>query len=89
VFLGKVASDMQNPDGLTVITAADLPEVLLGLELQEIYGFGACNGAAAAARRPRHRRPALERDAPCALDAKHSIRAPSASPDSRDLPVTL
>jgi DNA polymerase-4 len=41
VFLGKVASDMQKPDGLVVITAADLPEVLLWLELQEIYGIGA------------------------------------------------
>jgi DNA polymerase IV len=41
VFLGKVASDMQKPDGLVVITQADLPEVLLGLELQEIYGIGA------------------------------------------------
>jgi DNA polymerase IV len=41
VFLGKVASDMQKPDGLVVITAADLPEVLLGLELQEIYGIAA------------------------------------------------
>jgi DNA polymerase-4 len=40
VFLGKVASDMQKPDGLVVITAADLPEILLGLELQEIYGIG-------------------------------------------------
>jgi DNA polymerase-4 len=29
------------PDGLVVITKADLPEVLLGLELQEIYGIGA------------------------------------------------
>jgi DNA polymerase IV len=41
VFLGKVASDMQKPDGLVVITKADLPEVLLGLELHEIYGIGA------------------------------------------------
>jgi DNA polymerase IV len=41
VFLGKVASDMQKPDGLVVITEADLPEILLGLELQEIYGIGA------------------------------------------------
>jgi len=32
---------MQKPDDLVVITAADLPEVLLGLELQEIYGIGA------------------------------------------------
>jgi DNA polymerase IV len=41
VFLGKVASDMQKPDGLVVITKADLPDVLLGLEMQEIYGIGA------------------------------------------------
>ena len=41
VFLGKVGSDLQKPDGLVVITAGDLPEVLLGLELQEIYGIGA------------------------------------------------
>ena len=40
VFLGKVASDMQKPNGLVVITKADLPEILLGLELQEIYGIG-------------------------------------------------
>jgi DNA polymerase-4 len=41
VFLGKVGSDLQKPDGLVVITADNLPEVLLGLELQEIYGIGA------------------------------------------------
>jgi DNA polymerase-4 len=41
VFLGKVGSDLQKPDGLVVITHDDLPEVLLGLELQEIYGIGA------------------------------------------------
>ena len=40
VFLAKVGSDMQKPDGLVVITKADLPEILLGLELQEIYGIG-------------------------------------------------
>jgi DNA polymerase-4 len=40
VFLGKVGSDLQKPDGLTVITHDNLPEVLLGLELQEIYGIG-------------------------------------------------
>jgi DNA polymerase-4 len=40
VFLGKVGSDLQKPDGLTVITEDNLPEVLLGLELQEIYGIG-------------------------------------------------
>jgi DNA polymerase-4 len=40
VFLGKVGSDLQKPDGLVVITDDNLPEVLLGLELQEIYGIG-------------------------------------------------
>src|SRR5271169_3573099 len=40
VFLGKVGSDLQKPDGLTVITAGNLPDILLGLELQEIYGIG-------------------------------------------------
>ena len=41
VFLGKVGSDLQKPDGLVVISQDDLPEVLLRLELQEIYGIGA------------------------------------------------
>jgi DNA polymerase IV len=41
VFLGKVGSDLQKPDGLIVITHDTLPDVLLGLELQEIYGIGA------------------------------------------------
>lgn len=41
VFLGKVGSDLQKPDGLVVITNDDLPGILLGLELQEIYGIGA------------------------------------------------
>jgi DNA polymerase IV len=40
VFLGKVGSDLQKPDGLVVITHDNLPEVLLGLELQDIYGIG-------------------------------------------------
>ena len=40
VFLGKVGSDLQKPDGLVVITRDDLPGILLGLELQEIYGIG-------------------------------------------------
>jgi DNA polymerase-4 len=39
VFLGKVGSDLQKPDGLVVITHDDLPGVLLGLKLQEIYGI--------------------------------------------------
>src|SRR5256885_17042130 len=33
VFLGKVGSDLQKPDGLVVITKQDLPGVLLGLQL--------------------------------------------------------
>ena len=41
VFLGKVGSDMQKPDGLTVITTRDLPDILLRLQLQDIYGIGA------------------------------------------------
>ena len=41
VFLGKVGSDLKKPDGLVVITADKLPDILLALELQEIYGIGA------------------------------------------------
>jgi DNA polymerase IV len=41
VFLGKVGSDIQKPDGLVVITQENLPGVLLGLELQDVYGIGA------------------------------------------------
>ena len=41
VFLGKVGSDLQKPDGLVVITKNSLPDILLGLELQDIYGIGA------------------------------------------------
>jgi DNA polymerase-4 len=40
VFLGKVGSDVQKPDGLVVITQNDLPSVLLPLNLQDIYGIG-------------------------------------------------
>ena len=40
VFLGKVGSDIQKPDGLVVITKDNLPDVLLGLALQDIYGIG-------------------------------------------------
>ena len=40
IFLGKVASDIQKPDGLVVITPDNLPEVLLPLKLTDIYGIG-------------------------------------------------
>jgi len=40
IFLGKVGSDLKKPDGLTVITAANLPDVLLDMKLQDIYGIG-------------------------------------------------
>src|SRR6201987_2019985 len=40
VFLGKVGSDLQKPDGLVVITKEDLPDILLELQLQDIYGIG-------------------------------------------------
>ena len=40
VFLGKVGSDLRKPDGLVVITKENLPEALLRLELQDIYGIG-------------------------------------------------
>ncbi len=35
VFLGKVGSDLQKPDGLVVITHDDLPGILLGLEFRK------------------------------------------------------
>jgi DNA polymerase IV len=40
VFLGKVGSDLQKPDGLVIITQDNLPDILLSLELQDIYGIG-------------------------------------------------
>ncbi|MCU0842605.1 MAG: DNA polymerase [Thiobacillaceae bacterium] len=39
-FLAKIASNMQKPDGLTVLRAADLPEALFGLELEDLHGVG-------------------------------------------------
>ncbi|MFM7605594.1 MAG: Y-family DNA polymerase [Prosthecobacter sp.] len=39
-FLAKVASDMQKPDGLVFLTAADLPGRLLDLELRDLPGIG-------------------------------------------------
>lgn len=39
-FLAKTASDMQKPDGLTVIELADLPHALHGLKLRDLCGIG-------------------------------------------------
>jgi DNA polymerase-4 len=39
-FLAKVAADMRKPDGLTVLTAADLPHALFGLKLDDLPGVG-------------------------------------------------
>lgn len=40
-FLAKTASDMEKPNGLTVIEQADLPHALHGLELRDLCGIGA------------------------------------------------
>ncbi|MFN0157482.1 MAG: DNA polymerase [Bacteroidota bacterium] len=40
-FLAKVASDMQKPDGLVVITQADLPQKLYPLKTRDFPGIGA------------------------------------------------
>ncbi|MBL9204362.1 MAG: hypothetical protein JNN01_04710 [Opitutaceae bacterium] len=40
-WLAKVASDMQKPDGLVVIEAKDLPNVLHALQLRDLPGIGA------------------------------------------------
>ena len=39
-FLSKTASDMQKPDGLTVIDLEDLPHCLYRLELSDLCGIG-------------------------------------------------
>ncbi|MDL1892818.1 DNA polymerase, partial [Sphingobacteriales bacterium CHB3] len=39
-FLAKVASDMQKPDGLTVIEQKDLPDILLTLQTRDFPGIG-------------------------------------------------
>jgi len=39
-FLAKTASDMNKPDGLTVIEQADLPHALHALELRDLCGIG-------------------------------------------------
>lgn len=40
VFLAKVASEMQKPNGLTVLDADNLPEALFGLSLADLPGIG-------------------------------------------------
>jgi DNA polymerase IV len=40
MFLAKTASDMQKPDGLTVLQQTDLPQALYRLELRDLYGIG-------------------------------------------------
>jgi DNA polymerase-4 len=39
-FLAKTASDMDKPDGLTVLEERDLPDALFGLELRDFCGVG-------------------------------------------------
>lgn len=39
-FLAKVASDMQKPDGLTLLDAANLPGILESLDLRDLPGLG-------------------------------------------------
>lgn len=39
-YLAKTASDMQKPDGLIVIEAQDLPQVLFRLDLRDFCGIG-------------------------------------------------
>jgi len=39
-FLAKTASNMQKPDGLTVIHQADLPDILHPLKLDDLNGIG-------------------------------------------------
>jgi DNA polymerase-4 len=40
IFLAKVASDMQKPDGCVIIEDSDLPECLYGLALRDLCGIG-------------------------------------------------
>ncbi|MCW8964578.1 MAG: DNA polymerase, partial [Gammaproteobacteria bacterium] len=39
-FLAKIASNLQKPDGLSMITADDLPEVLYSMALDDLTGIG-------------------------------------------------
>ena len=40
-LLAKMAADMEKPDGLTVLTKADVPEKMWPLPVRELYGVGA------------------------------------------------
>lgn len=40
-YLAKVATDLQKPDGFTILPAEDLPHRLLGLSLRDLPGIGA------------------------------------------------
>lgn len=40
MFLAKIASNMQKPDGCVVIEQHDLPQKLFSLQLRDIYGIG-------------------------------------------------
>jgi len=39
-YLAKIATDMQKPDGMTVLQPHDLPERLFDLELRDLVGIG-------------------------------------------------
>ncbi|GBD05535.1 DNA polymerase IV [bacterium HR20] len=39
-FLAKTASDLEKPDGLTILTEQDIPDRLLHLQLQDLCGIG-------------------------------------------------
>lgn len=39
-FLAKIASNLQKPDGLSIITAEDMPGALFGLALDDLTGIG-------------------------------------------------
>lgn len=39
-YLAKVATDLQKPDGFTILSAADLPGRLFGLSLRDLPGIG-------------------------------------------------
>src|SRR5690606_11765746 len=39
-YLAKVATDLQKPDGFTILSANDLPNRLFGLSLRDLPGIG-------------------------------------------------